>query len=254
MDGTKDTLKPVLSEKVSGTIWKILINEESRLLAVESRDADNRQVYFSIFNYAAGIGLLRNKALHERWNLTAAHLAEQLLLIKLHPDEGSPVSKGIIAMDCKTGEIIWERYNSSFHNIWQEGLEVFNPDLLPRKTLLLDIETGNELTNVTTLSPLSSSVILPDIADEQIIPAWLPHRKITGDVHYTEKNGKTFLSFHEQIAGGLQLRLVGYMNNDLLIDDILIKDIQKLHPETFFIVQNHLFCTKWNNEIISYLV
>jgi hypothetical protein len=49
MDDTKGTLKPALSEKVQGIIWKMLLNEDNHTLAVESRDVDNKQVYFSVF-------------------------------------------------------------------------------------------------------------------------------------------------------------------------------------------------------------
>lgn len=253
MNEIKGTLKPTLSEKVQGIIWKILLNEKNHLLAAESRDPGNKQVYFSIFDYAQGLTLLKNKTLPERWNLNIAHLTENSLLLKVYPDEGHPVSKGIISIHCKTGNINWEKYNISYQNIWQEGLEVYNPDLLPGRSFLLDTETGDKITN-TSLSPVKSSVILPSSHDQRIIPDWLSHNEITGSVLYIKKNGKNFLAFHEQMVKGIQLRLLVYQDVEVLINDILMEGIQKLQPEAFFIVQDHLFCIKGSNEVISYLV
>jgi hypothetical protein len=251
MNGTKDTLKPTLSEKVAGIIWKILVCENNHLLAVESRDPDNKQVYFSVFNYKSGLVLLKNTTLHERWNLNMAYLTGDSLLVKVFPDEGNPVSKGVIAMSCATGKIKWEKYNISYQDVWREGLEVYNPDLLPRRSYLLDIETGHEIIS-RERTPEASSIILPDLRDQNIIPEWLNHQEIIGSVLHADVNGKSFLSFHEQVAGGIQLRLLVYQDDDVLINEILTEGIQKLLPEAFFIVQNHLFCIRGNNIIISY--
>ncbi|HXI01257.1 MAG TPA: DUF4905 domain-containing protein [Sphingobacteriaceae bacterium] len=253
MNETKGTLKPTLSENVHGLIWKIVLNEKNYLLGAESRDAENKQVYFSVFNYSNGQKYFINKPLYERWNLNMVHLSESSLLIKVYPDEGKPVNKGIIALDCKTGDVKWEKHNIAFHNVWEEGLEVYNPDLLPKRLLLLEIETGDEIHN-NDRSPLNSSIIFPDQHDQNIIPEWLIHSEIVGSVFYVKINERNFLSFHENYPNGLQLRLVVYEGVEILLDDILLEGIQKLQPETFFIVQNHLFCMKGNNKIISYLV
>lgn len=253
MDETKDTLKPTLSEKVKGIVWKILVNEKKHLAAVESRDADNKQVCFSVFDYNTGSAFFKNLVLRERWNLNIAHLDGDLLLLKVFPDEGNPVSKGIIAINCKTGLVEWEKYNIAYQHAWQEGIEVVNPLLLPRKPYLLDIKTGDEIT-ADQWSAETSSVLLPEPCDQTVIPEWLKHGEIAGHVLYLEANGKNFLAFHEKTTKKIRLRLVVYQQFTVLIDVILQEDIQKLLPEAFFMVQNHLFCIRGNNTLVSYLL
>lgn len=253
MDGTKDTLKPTLYKKVPGIIWKILIDEKNYLLAVESRDADNKQAYLSVFDFKNDLVLLKNITLEERWNVSMAHLTGNSLIIKVFPDEKNPLSKGIIAINCKTGNINWEKHNISFQNVWQEGLEVFNPDLHPRRSYLLDIETGNEI-NESERTEEISSILLPEPCKVDIIPGWIKHSEIIGDVLFVQQRGKNFLSFHEKLPDGIQLRLVVYQDDTELINEILASGIQKLLPEAFFLVKTHLFCIKGNNKVISYLV
>ena len=253
MDGTKDTLKPTLYKRVPGIIWKILIDEKNYLLAVESRDADNKQVYFSVFDFKNDLVLLKNITLEERWNVSMAHLTGNSLIIKVFPDEKNPLSKGIIVINCKTGNINWEKHNISFQNVWQEGLEVFNPDLHPRRSYLLDIETGNEI-NESELTEETSSILLPEPGKMDIIPGWLKHGETIGDVLYVQYKGKNFLSFHEKVKDEIQLRLVVYQDDTVLINEILASGIQKLIPEAFFLMQANLFCIKGNNIVISYLV
>jgi hypothetical protein len=181
-----------------------------------------------------------------------AHLGDQSLFIKIYPDEGSPVTKGIIAIDYRTGNIRWERYNVAYHNAWQEGIEAYNPDMLPRKPFILDSENGTEK-KTTERTPVLSSVVLPEYRDANVIPG-LAFESIEGSVMYAETPGKHFVSFHERVQGNLRLRIVGYQDVNILFDDILLNDIQKLQPEAFFIVQDHLFCIRGNTEVISYLV
>lgn len=253
MDKIKDTLKPALSEEVKGIVWKVLVNENKHLIAVESRDAENKQVLFSVFDYNTGAIRFKNLALRERWNLQMAHLHGSLLLIKVFPDEGNPVSKGIIAVSSETGNVVWEKYNIALQQVWQEGVEVINPDLLPRKPYLLDPETGTEK-HAYQRSAEASSILLPETRQPENIPHWIKHHEITGQILHAEANGRNFLAFHEKKAGKIRLRLVVYQDLTVLIDTILQEGIQKLLPEAFFLLQNHLFCIRGNNTIISYLV
>ena len=253
MDESKDTLKPTLSEKVKGMVWRILVDDSHKLIAVESRDQDNKQVYFSVLNYETGLSCFKEKTLPERWNVSMAHLVQDTLLLKIYPADGNPVSKGIVALNCNTGEVAWERYNIAYQDMWREGLEAYNPDLLPRKSYLLDVKTGNQI-DTGSKTPINSPVLLPEPAEQNSIPGWITSGEIIGQVLYLREDRKTFLAFHEKTSKNIRLRLIVFQDVAILLDLILKEDIQKLLPEAFFIVQNHLFCIRGNNEVISYLV
>jgi hypothetical protein len=50
----------------------------------------------------------------------------------------------------------------------------------------------------------------------------------------------TIISFHEKVQNNIQQRLLVYQDDTILLDEILIRDIQKLQPESFFMAKKPL--------------
>ena len=65
-------------------------------------------------------------------------------------------------------------------------------------------------------------------------------------------NIQTQKNINESINDLLRLRLIVFQGHTILVDDILAYPIQKLQLETFFVQQNHLFCIRNSNQIVSY--
>ena len=62
------------------------------------------------------------------------------------------------------------------------------------------------------------------------------------------------ICFHEKINHALQQRLIVYQGDKILHEDILISNIQKLQPESFFILNKQLIYIRNKDEIVSYFV
>ena len=62
------------------------------------------------------------------------------------------------------------------------------------------------------------------------------------------------VSFHQKLESNIQQRLVVYQHDKIFIDDIIIDGIQKLQPESFFMINNCLLYIRNKNEIVSYFV
>jgi len=247
-------LKLILSEKLDGIIWKIELNQNHGLIAIESRTISSRKTSFSVFNYKTGIILLKEKSFQESWNLNLAFITENALIITANYQEGSPESKGIISINIHDTEVLWEHYNLSLHKVNDLGLQVFDPRINPRRLSWINHLNGENLTEVNHFESVNQSLLFPDLTNEFTFPDFILKEEIVGDISVLHLRNQKIISFHEKINKNIHQRLLVYQDSSILLDEILIRDIQKLQPESFFMQNNHLFYVRNKNEIVSYLV
>jgi uncharacterized protein DUF4905 len=249
----KNTLQPVLAEKMNGLIWKLKVNTNG-LLAIESRNPTAKEVSFSVFDFRTGKPHFRERTYTEPWNLSLAFIGKENVVLTGYDHPGSPESKGIISLDNLSGEILWEKFNLALHEVRNNGLKVFDPRFQPRRFQWIDHLTGTAIENPSEYFPEDEHILFPENVDESSLPEYVTHGQIVGEILQLSFGNEIFASFHEAIGDYLQQRLIGYQDDRILLDIILNSGIQKLQPEAFFIQQNHLFCIRDKQEIISYFV
>lgn len=252
MRPNNNTLSVSLAEKFSGLIWKVKIHV-SGLIAIESRNSDSKEVSFSVFNFLSGETYFKEKVYDESWNLSLAYLTGSNLILNGYEHADSPESKGIISVDVNTGSVIWQKFNVSLNSIQENGLEVFDPRLQPRKYQWIDHLKAEPIPVPFDLKE-NIGILFPQASHSGILPPFISQNEIIGDISGLVYADYVFVSFHEKKNSNMQQRMVVYQGDRILLDDILISDIQKLQPEAFFIQQNHLFYIRNKQEIISYLV
>lgn len=251
MRPNKNTLTHSLSERFSGLIWKIKVHE-SGVIALETRNTELKQVSFSACNFITGKTYFKEKQYHENWNLSLAFAGEGNLILNGYEHAETPENKGIISVNIYDGSIIWQQFNISLNAVQDGGLQVYDPRLHPRKYYWID-----HISAATTAAPSSdidTTIIFPRIDNSFILPSFINHGVLAGELSVLSWFDKVIVSFHEINNDQLKQRLVVYQGDKVLIDDILISGIQKLQPEAFFIQQNHLFCIRNKEEILAYLV
>lgn len=247
----KNTLQPVLSESFSGLVWKVMVHTTG-VIAVETRKKDPHEVSFSAFNYHTGESYFKEKVFEENWNLSLAFAGEQNIILIGYKNSGTPESTGVISLSLKDGSVLWQRYNISLNQVQENGLQVYDSRLHPKKFFWID-----HLTSATISAPPRAdfkNIIFPEIDNSFAIPPFIQHGLIAGEISVLKYSGKVFLSFHEEEMGYYKQRIIVYQHDKVLIDDILISGIQKLQPEAFFIQLNHLFYISHKEKIVSYLV
>ena len=254
MRSNKNTLKHVLSETFTGLIWKIKINEETGVMGIESRNSDLKQVAFSILNFQSGKINFKEKTYDEIWNLSLAYIGKENLIINGYEHSDSPANKGIMSVRISDGGVNWQKFNVSLNHVREEGLEVYDSKIQPRKYFWIDHLSAETIVSPDQNTPVRSSIILPEVTDSFVVPEFIIHQKISGEFFFLSYKNIRFISFHEVIDNFMHQRLIVYQEDTILLDDILISGIQKLQPEAFFIQQNHLFYIRNKKELISYLV
>lgn len=244
-------LTKTFSKTFTGVIWKMLLENDRKLIAIESRDSESRQTFFSVLNYQNGDTLLDKLRLNESWFINLSHIHRNLIFVTGYESERSPISKGITAINIDNKAIVWERFNYSFYHAWSQGIQAFNPNISPRRFEWLSYETGDVITVPHPIA-IQSHLQMPELVNQDTLSDDIDRATLVGDVLSLAYQDLIISSFHELFNQNLRLRLLVTSANAVILDDILYSDIQKQQLETFFVHQDHLFYIRNGNEIVSY--
>lgn len=251
----KYTLKPFLKEKFKGIIWKVVLDEEGPIVAIETRDAENHISQYSAFNFQTGECLFKEQSVEGSWLWSLDKVHRGLVFLHSYITEQSPEHKGIIALN-QNGTIEWQHYNKTLYVVSMEGLVTYDPRLQPRRLELLKPEDGTLMgSNIQEYTSYEQEIVLPDIIHHQAgLPSFLP-ANIEGPVWGLSINNKNCYAYHLKTGDSLTQQLIISQDDTILIQDNLEQNIQKLNPEAFFISRHTLFCIRdEKREIVSYLV
>ena len=251
----KYTLKPALAETFGGIIWKIEIDGNSPIVAIESRNVAERQSFYSAFNYATGQTLFKEITVENSWFWSIDRVHDGIVFLHSYVHESQPEHKGIIALD-STGEVKWQSFNVTLYDISTEGIIVYNPKIQPRTLEMRAFEDGAPIPYKTgNYQPVARNITLPNIVEKPDHLQNLLPDTLTGPVFYTQFKNKDIVAFHSKAGNFYRQQLVVYQDGKVVLEDILARDIQKLNPEAFFIEREQLFYIRNNKqEFVSYLV
>src|SRR5690606_18345480 len=220
---TKATLKHLFSHTVKGFIWNIVMDDEQKIMVIESRSKE-KEVYFYAYDFINYKFLVKDKAFAEKWHLGISNVSKGILFLHGFENEHSPTQKQIIAFDLANDSILWENYTHTTESIFKDGIVAFNSRILPKRQELLDKESGAVIKPVSqeelsSFQPLINDIKLPvDYFEEDL---W----NSTQVLNYKDLQLK---SFYQQKDHEKDHVLTVHQNNDLIFTDYLNNDIQKL--------------------------
>jgi len=244
-------LLPFIDEQLNGIIWRIEIDSLSNTLFLEVRNTENREVSFASFDLKTGNINFKQFTLSEKW-LTGIEAAyDGVLLLHHYQSATSPVHKAIVAINGLDATTLWSNYTYAFDSLSVNGPVAYNIQIQPKKLFLFDIKTG------TTLRPFEATLdyILPyNITAPEIMPSTLLSPLINiepygNSIHYLEYNKFRIVSLHSFKDGLLKQHLYVMDDANIIYEDILNDDIQKLQPEAFIVRKNCLIYIKNRSQI-----
>lgn len=247
-------IRKVFAEKFNGIIWRMLIHEEKDLLAVESRNLESKKPSYSVINTANGDMLFKEKQFLEEADSHLAHISEENLLLKLSNRSDSLESTGLISIDLKSGKIIWEKYNIALQATCDEAISVFDTRFYPRKFYWIDIKNAVKIPESQSAKNSNSEIIFPNLNLNFEFPEFINARNYEGAVYELMQNDLKIISYHEKNEDKLNQKIIVYNDKEIVLEEYLIRNIQKLQPESFFVLKNQLFYVRNKDEIVSYFV
>src|SRR5690606_416406 len=249
----KYTLKTAFKKSFLGMVWRIEADTTGNLLAVETRDKDTGRPAFSAFNYQTGESFIHEKPYGDR-NWALAGIANRKLILRAF-GQRSPDGAGIACIDAVDGELAWEQFNYVLLHVGSQQLTVRHRNFAGGYEQYLDSATGN-LTqfNKTTSKPTEPTIVLPQ-RYEHDVPGILAGYAIHGDLFYCQIGPKHLWTFHEATQEAYRVRLVITSDLSILDDRIILRELIRMTPELFFMIEQQLFIVSDNKrEIVSYLV
>ncbi|PRY52408.1 uncharacterized protein DUF4905 [Arcticibacter pallidicorallinus] len=253
---TKYTLKPSLEANFEGIIWKVETDPINGIIAVETRNPEDRTAGFSAFNFKTGVTLFRDVSVQDSWHWGLDKVCHNFVYLHSYVNEKTPEHKSIIALNT-AGSIAWQIFNRTLDTATAEGLVVYNPSVQQKQYELLNPASGvTESFRISNFVPLERNIYFPEIISPMdLLPAIEELKTLVGPVSYLAHNGKKCISFHAAPDSVLSQYLLIISDGNIMHKEILEHNIQKINPEPFYIEQGHLFCVRNNKaEIVSYLV
>lgn len=246
-------LNPVIDHTFSGLIWKLEIDAATNLIFAETRNSENRTVAFSSFSLKTGQVYFLEVMTEEKWLTGMEGGRCGMLFLHSYKSPQSPEHKAVIALNAFSGKQVWADYNFSAEAFTTAGLLVTDQRFQTKKTVLLDYQTGKLLPKPVDLAddfqqiqnPLMLLLPPQNLAD--LIP-----KTIIGEISCLNYNSYLIISLHTQKNGALLQQLFIIENDEIIYQDLLNEQIQKLQPEAFIVVNNHLIYLK-NKMILKVL-
>jgi hypothetical protein len=119
-------LQPSISQTFNGTVWRLQIDGQTGIMAVELRNEQDKQTSFVSLNLITGEVYFNNLVIPERWLTGIEAVYNGIMLLHYYKHESGPEHKTIIAIDAKTSAEVWSNYNLAFDHLSVNGPVVYN--------------------------------------------------------------------------------------------------------------------------------
>lgn len=247
------SLQPFIDEKFDGQIWKFVIDDSTGSLFAEIRSADKKEVSFASINLNTAKLNFKGLVQPEQWLTGLEACFNGVLFLNGYQSAQSPVHKGITAIDGNNATVLWSNYNYAIHQLSINGPVAYNTQIQPPAFYLLDAQSGATLRLYN--AAIDADIVRPGIALPDILSA-LPLKfniffdgELVGNYHYMAYNDFRIVSLHASKHGFLKQYLFIALNGDIVYEDILADNIQKLQPEAFMMYKKQLIYIKNTAEL-----
>jgi hypothetical protein len=243
---------PFIDHQFKAQVWRLEIDGLTGTLLIETRDPAEKKVCFSSISLETGKVNFEDIQSEERW-LTGIECGYgRVALLHNYQTESGPAHKGLIALDADTGALLWQDFNSTFDHLTINGPVVYDTRLQPPKLMLTNIKTGKALRKYEPAIDLelTNDLAFPGVAEPELVLSFhLPVQPLENTVHYLEHNNLRIVSLHAFAEGTLQQHLYIMRNSEVVYEDLLNSDIQKLQPESFLIHKGRLIYLKNRSQL-----
>ncbi len=241
---------PFFSKQFNGIIWRMEIDEGTDIVYLEIRHPEDKLVTFAAVNLASEVTQFENITTPERWLTGIESAFGGVLLLHGYQGENAPVHKGLTAIGTN-GKILWSNYSLSFDHLTINGPVTFAAQIQPRKLFLTDVITGLTIRpyNMEQDRGYENSVVYPQLTNSGGLNFTLPVESYNGVVHYLTYNNYRIVSLHTLAGGQLKQYLYVWAFDDLVYEDLLNENIQKMQPEAFIRYKNQIIYIKNKTEL-----
>ena len=255
-------------------IWRLLLTTSDKLL-IETRDTDNKEVFFSCLDANTGKPIFENFQLDEIFWIGIETTYKEVIFFHKFAKPDMPGHKEIIALDLNTQKILWQTDEYAFLFIYDEKVYSFKQLFEGQKFFSLNYKTGELIeeleSDYSRIDDLSGKSEIENHYDDYIFPLKYSDEfidneeirniinektsgaKVTGDVEYNIYENLLLMNFHNKVLEGTlenKFWAVDIKSKNELFEVILNSDANAFVPDSFFIYKNLLFLLKGKKEVV----
>lgn len=259
-------------------IWRILPTETGKLV-IEERDKENKQVYFNCIKIDSGKKIFKNFQLEEKFWIGIEAVHNDIIYFHKFVKPDMPQHIGIIAMDLNDKKILWENFNCSFLFCWNEKVYSYQQMFESKKFFSLDFKSGNlledfgedagklnEVKKEIDESNYYANYHFPETYNsnrtgnldlQKIAQKLTKEHNFEGNIYFIQKNNLLFFNFYiANSKGNLSnlFKVLDLSSGNYILEEILIKETNKVTPDSFFVKDELLFVLFGNNRLSVYSI
>lgn len=248
----KYTINKVFERNFPHPIWKIEVDCTQGQLAIECRNTDSTLPIFSVVNFKGELLLTQFEAESREWTLE--DIQGDYLILKRF-GEFSPVQAGIQIIHIPTKTILFTYMEYVIKEIYTDVIQAYHRSIPSGLYFYINISTGQVSNTNTAHANFPFRDIRYPVPFQGTTPSFLQKLNYIDQIWLQPYQDLFLWSYHTQTANNYNLNLSLSSKNELFDTKIIIDDLDKLIPQPYFTVKEHIFFLSSNKmKISSYLV
>lgn len=241
---------PSISKQFNGLIWRTEIDEKSDTIYLEVRKVEDKLVSFAAVDLISGNTKFENITTPERWLTGIEAVYNNVLLVHGYQGQNAPVHRGITAIDA-AGSVLWSNYGIAFDHLSVNGPITYAAQIQPKKLYLTDVNTGINTRQFDSDldKEYITNIVFPQNIENGGLNFELPAESYKGVMHYLTYNNYRIVSLHTLAKGQLEQHMYVWRDEELIYQDLLNNNIQKMQPEAFILFKNQVIYIKNKTEL-----
>lgn len=134
-------IKKVYSFSSDKQIWRLLISDSGKLI-IETRDTENKEVYFSCFQVETGKVIFKELQLEEKFWIGIEEIYGDIMFLHKFAKPDMPGHRAIIAFDLNSQKVLWENDQFTYHFSFENHSYVSISTITGDKYFTLNPRTG----------------------------------------------------------------------------------------------------------------
>lgn len=268
-------LKDFFSFTNNRQIWRVIPADDK--LIIEERDTEAKVAFFNCVSLSNGSRILDSFQPEEKFWTGIEAVKDNIIYFHNFEKPDMPSHRSVIAFSLIEKKILWQNQDLKFSFLLGKFIYCYRESFEGRKFFALDRITGKmveELKDENIIKSLqqkaNQEVLYPgclfpqsfsfaELSEaEEVWFAQFKNENIPiGEPEFIRYSNYTFFNFHKINDDGTLkniFRVVNYLENKNIFEEILNDKINAIVPDSFFIKDDLLFLLKEKSELKAYKI
>jgi hypothetical protein len=266
-------LKKSFSFSDKKQIWRLLISDSDKIL-IETRDTENKTVFFHYTDLKSGKIVFKDLQLEEKYWIGVEKIYDEKIIFHQYQKPNMPEHKKIIVYDIYQNKILWQNDDLLFLSIIGNKIYAYKKKFEGRDFYILDFLTGEIIKEIVNaekeISEIIQNINMEDFSnysypntysngdDRNISDIIKNETKNKGNVNNIDTllyNDLLMINYHIKKENNLLDNVFAVYNIDKkkkLVSEYLNKNLNSFSPDSFFCYKNNLMILKNKTELDCY--